>query len=301
MDLTKILPVIGMSLCAMTSFSQTLLPIAVPESKWINSYFEEVKRYDSNDDAKTLKTAKQLVAAQEFCILAEDSLINNKAFLKMDDCSGTYIGSVRDDQGKLMFVPRNSTTESVVYDFTASKGDVIKSVLSRDLSGTYQHTNVVVTSVDSVSIAGYDRKRINFDGGSWVEGIGNEHGLFMSQSTSYKGYFKDLTCMCNGEKTLYPLVKTGVCKLPASLKRDMAMFTELIRTEPSRGWFVMEFDRRVDSDEVFIINSKGQMIKPNMSIQPDRIMIDLSAYEEGNYVMLLKNDKTLSLGRLVKI
>ena len=301
MNLTKLLPVVALSLCAATSFSQTFLPIAVPESKWVNSYFEQVKSYDQYDKTKTLKTENKLVSAQEFCIQNEDSLINEKAFLKMDDCSGNYIGSVRDYQGKLMFVPKDATNESVMYDFTALKGDVVKNVLSRQINGTYQYNDVIVTSVDSVSVAGAFRKRINYKGGSWIEGVGNKHGLFMSQSITSRGLFKDLTCKCNGDVTVYPAKKAGACKLPFSLKNEINKVTELIKTKPSRGWFVMEFDRRVDNDELYIINSKGQMIKPNMTIRPDRIMVDLSAYKDGNYLMLLKNEKTMSLGRMEKI
>jgi hypothetical protein len=49
----------------------------------------------------------------------------------MDDCAGDYIGSIIDDQGKLFFVPKNAKKESVACDFTVSKGDVVKNVLSR--------------------------------------------------------------------------------------------------------------------------------------------------------------------------
>jgi hypothetical protein len=140
------------------------------------------------------------------------------------------------------------------------------------------------------------RARVNYLGGSWIEGIGNVHSLLMSQSNGYSGSLNNLFCMCNGEKTVYPAVKLGSCKLPASIRKGVSKVTELIKMKPSRGCFVMDFDRRVDKDELYIINSKGQMIKPNMTVRPDRIMVDLSAYENGNYVMLLKNSKSMSLG-----
>jgi len=301
MNFTKMLSVVAVSLCAATSFAQTFLPIAVPESKWVNSYFEQVKSYDSYDKTKTLKTEKRLIIAQEFCIQNEDSLINDKAFLKMDDCAGNYVGSARDYKGKFMFVPKGMIQESVMYDFTASKGDVVKNVLSRQVNGKYEHSDVTVVSVDSVSIAGSTRKRINYQGGSWIEGIGSKHGLLMSHSSTSKDYLKDLTCKCNGKETVYPIKKSGSCELPFVLKKEMSRVTELIKVEPSRAWFVMEFDRRVDNDELYIINSKGKMIKPNMTVRPDRIMVDLSPYKDGNYVVILKNKTNMSLGRMVKI
>jgi len=292
MILIKTLSVATVLFCSSALIAQDYSPIAVPDSKWINSYFEHVKGDSSVD--------KRLVTAEEFCILKEDSIIKGAKYLVVDDCNGTYVGGIRDHVGKLLFVPRGMETESTVYDFTAKEGEVVKNVLSRNSSGKYIHKDILVTSVDSTLIGGDTRKRVNYKGGSWIEGLGNTHGLFMSHESSSK-YIGVLTCMCNGKLTVYPTKKNEPCKLPSSLKRAMASFTDIIDVKPSRGWFVMEFKRRVDNDEVIIIDSKGRLIRPNMTIRPDRILIDLSSYKNGNYIILLRNNENMSLGRLVKI
>jgi hypothetical protein len=295
MDLTKKLSGTALFLFAVTSFSQALLPIAVPKSKWINSYFEQVK-----GEGESASDHKRLVTAEEFCVLKEDSTINGINYLVVDDCKGTYVGALRDHEGLLLFVPRDGKEESTVYDFTASEGQIIKNVLSRTSDGKYVHQDIVVKSVDSTLIGGETRKRINYRGGSWIEGLGCTHGLFMSHESSTR-YIEVLTCMCNGEVTQYPNKKKKRCALPTDLNRAMSNFTDIITVKPSRGWFVMQFDRRVDKDEVIIIDSEGRLIKPNMTIRPDRILVDLSAYKNGNYVILLRNKESMTLGRLEKI
>lgn len=281
-------------LLSVASFSQTYSPIAIPDSKWINSYFEAVDSKGNESDNK------RLVTAEEFCIQKVDSTIKGNKYFTVDDCKGTYVGSIRDNEGKLLFVPRGSSSESVVYDFNAKEGEVVKNVLSRNANGKYMHQDILVTSVDSTIIGDATRKRVNYEGGSWIEGLGNTRGLFMTQNSSKK-YFEALTCMCNGELTIYPMKKNEPCKLPSQLKKAMSSFTDIIEIKPSRGWFVLEFDRKVDNDEVIIIGSKGQLINPNMTIRPDRILIDLSAYKNGNYVVLLRNKESMSIGRMKKI
>ena len=298
MDGLKKITLFALVIVANMSHAQDFLSIAVPESKWINSYFAKIEKEDDNQ-VKTVE--RRLVTAEEFCVTKQDSMINDLRYKVVDNCNSTYIGSIRDHKGKVFFVPRGYVKATVIYDFNAKVGDVVKDVLARSVNGKYVQQDVAITSVDSILIDGAYRRRINYDGGSWIEGIGNTQGLFMSRVKTKSDYLEVLTCVSKGNRTIYPNVAKQSCELPRAFKKAMSTFTEVITLKPSEGWFVMKFDRRVDGDQVHMIDSKGRRIKPKMTVSPDRIIVDLSAYKNGNYIIVIKNSENMTLGRMVKI
>lgn len=291
MRLTKILPIVALSLFPGTSFSRVLFPTAVPESKWINSYFEQVEGRENltpND--------KRFVWDEEFSTLKIDSVIKETKYLVADNCTETYAGGSGDHEEKVLFVPINSSVESIVSDFNASQDDKLQNILSRTSSGK----DVLAISLDSTLIGDEISRQINYDGRSWIEGFACTHGFFMPHELSSK-YMEVMPYICKGELTAYPTKKSEPAKLPKDLKKGMGSFTDIINVNPSRGWFIMKFDRRVDKAEVTIIDSKGRLIKPYMAVRPDRITVDLSTYENGNYVVIIRNKENMTLGRLSKI
>lgn len=297
MKLPQLLPLVAATFCATTIFSQDYIPLAKNDSKWINS----VSRYEFKEGYNQPQV--NLINNTAYCIQNEDSVIAGTSYLKVDDCTGNYIGSVRDEKGKVFFVTKGSSTDRLIYDFTVSAGDTVKNVLIKDKKSplNYNIQSVVVTSVDSVELYGAMRKRINFSNASWVEGIGNTQGFLVGHYANdpYQKY--DLQCMSSNNVSLFPAAQGGVCPLPLALNVDVRKVTELIYPEGVNNKFVMEFNRKVDQDEIYIIDQKGKMIQPAMNISAAKVVIDLTSYSTGKYLVLMRNENNLSLGRMVKI
>lgn len=296
MRLKTFLPATALLFSVTSLVASDYISISVPESRWINSY----GAIGSADETLEAKKGISYSLNEAFCITNADSSLNDNDYLIVDDCKGSHVGLIRDEEGKTFFVARAAKAEVLLYDFTANAGDVIKNVWSKDYNGTSSLENLQVKSVDKVNIGGVERKRLNFEGGSWIEGIGNQKGLFTTVSNDKKR-LSELDCMCNNGKTLFPKVKNGACKLPFKMSQEKNKVTNLMGTKSSSDWFVMNFDRKVSDDEIYIINSKGEIVKPYMTVNPDKLLINMSDYAEGNYLLLVRNETTLSMGRMVKI
>jgi len=93
-----------------------------------------------------------------------------------------YMGALRQDTllRHVYYLPSDSTTEYLLYDFSLSLGDTVKGYLS---DATFSGCIAIVDSIDSVLIDGSYRRRIMTSGCGaasiiiFIEGIGSTYGL----------------------------------------------------------------------------------------------------------------------------
>lgn len=117
----------------------------------------------------------------------QDTIINSKKYIKlfMDEASDeggyqdtTYIGCIRNDTiGKVFFVPKDSSNEVLLYDFSKQAGDTIYDVYSYITAPFY--SNYIVDSTSQMTIGPYLLKVLYLHPLSlytllivWVEKIG---------------------------------------------------------------------------------------------------------------------------------
>jgi hypothetical protein len=138
-----------------------------------------------------------------------DSIVNNVSYKKIisenGDCSCNWsipqnAGLVREDTiaKKVYFIPINSNSEVIIYDFTQNVGDTVNSFLSCG-------NQLVIQSIDSISINGLYHKRFNISdcgvGTSFIEGVGNTQGFL--QSTFSFEFGGILNCIIQGDSVLF--------------------------------------------------------------------------------------------------
>jgi hypothetical protein len=154
--------------------------------------------------------------------LGRDTVINSDTFSVLIDTlynalpytgveiSGSIAGSIREnaDTKKIYFVPKNSSEEILLYDFSLVVGDTF-SVKSNWHQGEYS-----VTMVDSIAYLGHKRLTITITNDlksyNWIEGVGSKQGFL------YINYY-DGTLLCvNDSNNLiykndsdYDCIKTG--------------------------------------------------------------------------------------------
>ena len=293
MKLTTLLP-LGLLLFTSAAQGQELVPVSTPDSRWINNYTEHTWTNEGPKD--------NIIQSDAFCLTQNDSTINKKTYFQLDNCNGKYLGAMRDQKGRVLFVPANQSKEQLVYDFNAQKGDTLKNILYRTKNGQYANSDLIVQEVDSVTIYGFDRKRIHFAGAYWIEGIGNTKGLMAENWMEASNVQMELTCMSSMNVTYFPNASAGYCELPKLMdQQNQTEVTELVYPKNANNWFNIVFDRRVDQDEIIVISEKGKIIKPFISVNPDRIGVDLSKYPAGNYIIITRKDNYMSIGKMEKI
>ncbi len=97
-----------------------------------------------------------------------DTIIDGKTYFKMHSTATKYpISSLkfwREDTGKVYAYDEDLEQEMLMYDFSLNKDDMA------DILG---NNNIKVNKVDTISVCRIERRRIYFDFGLWVEGVGS--------------------------------------------------------------------------------------------------------------------------------
>lgn len=150
-----------------------------------------------------------------------DSIVNTikyqKYFVSSDSIydinSGTFFALLREDTTrKTYYIPKDSISEFLLYDFSLNTGDETTVYPSFELfSGAI---NVKATQVDSILLGTAYRKRIKIIGVDqntnydeyWIEGIGSTMGLFNSGLTGFVIFditYPSLLCFENNGASVY--------------------------------------------------------------------------------------------------
>lgn len=210
-----------------------------------------------------------------FCMGVADTLINSKPYSNIYSCYadstnltnfvGGYFGGLRDSAGQVFFVPKDSTVEFLLYDFTVNAGDTIWDAFG----GLGQP--LVVSFVDSTSINGQNRKRIHLQNGpSWVEGIGSTNGLFrpdfipLSISWSLYCMSRDsISFIPNGFSASYNTVP-GNCSLTVGIDK-ITNKEPPITVSPNPASDLINIQSSEVVREVLIYSSSGQLVAQESS------------------------------------
>ena len=96
-----------------------------------------------------------------------DTIIAGKTYFKMHSTATKYpISSLkywREDTGKVYAYNEDLEQEMLMYDFSLNKDEMV-CILGN---------NIKVNNVDTISVCRIERRRIYFDFGLWVEGVGS--------------------------------------------------------------------------------------------------------------------------------
>ena len=200
-----------------------------------------------------------------------------------------YKGAFRQDIAakKIYYVPRNETTEQLLYDFTLQVGDTVKGYTQANLQ-----QKDTIKSIDSVLVGNSYRKRwlVNSSYNIYfIEGIGSTYGLF-ELSPGNTPDFPDFSINCYREssQTLYPDLQTN-CELINSVKQiDINSNQIRILQNSQDGSFKIAFDN-TDIVEIKLIDLSGKVIFQQLTTNMKSILIN--HLQSGAYILTGK-DKT---------
>lgn len=202
--ISRLLPLTFLFSLLLTFGLKAQLNSSWPDSnaRWVNTYYHVSSAVPS------------LQQVDYYCMDASDTLINSVQYSQISDCLNGYRGAMRDANGKVFYVPKDSAQEYLVYDFTAVVGDSVKGVFMDYGWGGAAFEDLLVTHVDSVWYGGSWRKRMYFNGsGEWIEGIGNSQGLLRDPFANISNFWINLECFSINDSSIYPTSGYGPCNL----------------------------------------------------------------------------------------
>src|SRR5436190_2222369 len=105
---------------SISAFAQQPLPFPDSAAKWINTVWL-VQPFPP-------PATHIFSSAQSYCADGVDTVINALTYTQLHYCGGAYKGAFRDDAGTVYYVPADSTSEFLLYDFTLQVGETAQNV-----------------------------------------------------------------------------------------------------------------------------------------------------------------------------
>lgn len=280
-----------------TAKSQNYFPFPDSNAIWVNTVF-----YCASSAWNNIWEC-ELVSVVNYCVNGEDTVINSITYTKLDTCEGGYKGAIRDNSGKVLFVPAESLNEYLLYDFTAMAGDTLDSVYFK--TGTFdEFQELIVSQVDSVQIFGEYRKRVGIEQGpGWIEGIGNEYGLFRESWINISGIVPLLYCMSDNDTKLYPIEGPGNCTLDVGLHENESTIAIDIYPNPVNDVLNISISSdNFQSGQIKIIDLTGQPVYQQEFEPSTLIEVNCQQLKPGIYLVKIEDSNANLLGasRFVK-
>ncbi|MFC1733849.1 T9SS type A sorting domain-containing protein [candidate division KSB1 bacterium] len=228
-----------------------------------------------------------------------------------------YIGALREDSiGRVFFIKSNSfqlsnlfnhsswhsdfndSTECILYDFTLQVGDTLN-------TPNLAMITRIVMSIDSVSICGTFRKRINFYSfyDSWLEGIGSTKGFFFPALYEFESGFKLHCYEDTGCFWLDPQTPDCFTVDMDDLVNETTGIT--LYPNPASDYINVRIDERYfkNDRELLLFNSLGQQVKKIKLLKnKDLHTVDISNFKNGIYCYRLSYDSNkIRVGKFFKL
>lgn len=236
------------------------------------------------------------------CTNGQDTLIGSHTYTKVDSCvTGNYHGAFRDSSGFVYYVPKDSTNEYLLYAFNVNVGDTLFDVWSESIYGYPMGLeNHVVNQIDSMQIAGDWRTIIySQEGAIWIEGVGNQRGLFMENWDNVSMYFIELYChSLNGTK-LYPNPGAGGCPTDLNVG-ETPEFNFDIKPNPFDHQLVISLNGIHEEVEIFIYDLSGK-IHFQTSAGTGEHLLDLAFLKSGSYILKIQNERSFMTQKIIKL
>ncbi|MFD1551025.1 hypothetical protein DNU06_04510 [Putridiphycobacter roseus] len=282
-------------------------PFPTEDAVWVNRY----QSYYHQDGWFTVTQEE----VDNFCANGLDTSINNVAYKQLDLCtanSSDYFAAIRYTVGQVYIIPKDSTAELLVYDFTLNEGDSKDVYTKSSWPGENLFTmhTITIDNIDTIMVDGSLRKVFNIQNVTYpyIEGIGSRSGLFMEANGNISNYFVDLMCMSQQGVTHYslddgPLAQgiQGTCDLTLSVDEPQIAETPLkVYPNPNQGNFTLKNESEFEIDRVSLYNLYGQLISSqNMGYAPE-VFFELQG-APGIYLLeVVQTDGNRMIQKIIK-
>lgn len=276
-------------------FVLSIFPVALiaqqpsfPDSNvvFVNSFYQELP-------FGQIGWPYQLVEVTNFCVDDSDTLIANDTFKKVIKCpEQVYHGAYRSENRKVYFVPKDSTNQFLLYDFSVEVGDTIPQVYFEYFYGDGMFlTDYVIYHIDTIFVNGNPHKRIN---DNWVEGIGNLQGFLLEPFFNISQYRVELTCMSIENTVYFPMQDVIPCPLDLAVS-DVILPKIAISPNPTSDKLIIEGIN--DAAEINVINAQGKTVDFRRLSTHELAVSDLVA---GVYFVQVTQNKQSAIVKFVK-
>ena len=277
----------------------TLLILPVAEAQNFVSFPDSAARW-VNAGYNVGQQSVSLVYSEFICANGEDTSINALSYTKLNSClNNDYKGALRDTAGKVYYIPKDSISEFLVYDFSAMPGDTVVFYIQDDFfSHGYEY---VIQGWDTIMIHGEPRRRTYVDWAEWIEGIGCTTGFLQSPFSNISNYAPYLYCMSVMDTIEYGVSASWggteiACDLFIGIEEKTVQPIE-IYPNPANDYF--SFSGHFIVTAMVISDVSGRQIQPEYVKSGESYRVELNDFEKGLYSVLIYSESRLYRGKLL--
>jgi hypothetical protein len=230
-----------------------------------------------------------------------DTAINSRIYKKImlvnNSDSAYYKGAIRQDTSRrVFFMPKDSLSEKLLYDFSAEIDDTVYDVYSDWTSSEPVHDEEIL-DVDHVLIGGALHKRLYLKLNlKWIEGIGCNGGLFESTYGGTFSYVFRLDCFYKNGVLLYSST-TSNC-VPGikneNLKDELCLYPN-----PGTGIFKIKNNSFNYHNCILTIRDLLGKCVFKESLIEEKESIDLTHLNDGVYFYTVELNNRKTSGKLI--
>ena len=297
---------LSLSVCV---FGQNYLPLPVTNVEWTVLH-RQISMYEP------------LFVHNYHYVPQGDTLIQEQVFAKLyrsdgqafDANTSAYIGSYRNEGNKVLYIPKDSLNEAVLYDFDVKPGWILDRISDSEEEKTYFQ----LQTIDTITLDdGITRRQYNFylysnlwnseeePAGryhhSWIEGMGSTIGFFPDPSIFYMiflpidpSFSQTLLCFQNNGALLYTdtAFYKGECYRENSINtiRKRVVTKEIqVFPNPSDGFFYVQHLGVNFGQKIYVHDLYGHttQIKTDGVGAPSHV--DLSGLPDGVYILEMQD------------
>jgi hypothetical protein len=237
-----------------------------------------------------------------YCMNDEDTTIGSYTYSKINYCGGSYKGATRTESGKVYYIPKDSTQDFLLYDFSVQQGDLIYNVYYESgMYGAVYGDPIQAGEISETLINGVAHKTIDVYGVHWIEGIGNTNGLFAGIETLEFFAYNQLDCMSQNDTTLYPDFSLHPCNITLANTQEQENKKLQVFPNPTQQSTTIQWDDSWKEVSVKIYNASGNAIYPKIVYPSDgNAEIDFTIYPQGIYQVIVNSDNKNYSTRIIK-
>lgn len=258
--------------------AQNFLPFPDSAARWVNVGFY---------------SGQGLTSGSYLCANGEDTVINTISYTRMEDClSGNYLGAFRDTIGKVFYVPNDSLSELLIYDFSLQAGDTVNYYHLDYLIGGYE---AVIQSTDTWLVNGVNRRVLYLDASTWIEGIGCDRGFLVSHHGNVSSYSPLLYCMSVNDTIQYGYSASNSgsyvsCDFFIGLNELEKQSVE-VYPNPAKDEFRFMLSGEVDA--VLLTNANGESFAMEFNSNNEEYKVSVRGSAAGMYLLRIRSEDVL--------
>lgn len=284
------------------SLSQTVVPFPDSLASWTNVDIF----YTFIDPWNPLNNQISISNVDEFCMNDLDTMINSINYKQLDDCSGNYLGAIRDSSGIVTHVPKDSTEAYLAYDFNAQMGDTMEIYLYDFYYLTAPAmVEVYVFGIDVTDVGdGINRKVIHLGSTDQysqldaISGIGSTSGLFRALFANVSNTENYLYCMTENDFTLYPYSSFGQDCGNVNVYENTMVGVE-VYPNPANERLLITRDSHEGEMNIQILDATGTKVREYVLLNSS-LEVNISDLSAGVYFVQMQKDSQMSVLKIVK-